>query len=516
VDWVLLGSRLVLAGVLGVAGVAKLFDRARTRQALTDFGVPSALARPLGWLLPVAELTVALPLLFRASAWGGALGVFGLLLAFTTALGLVLARGQRPSCGCFGQLRPSPVGWSTLARNGAFLAMAGLVVAMGRHDPGPGAEDWLASLSPVEQTVVMINGLAVGLLVALVVMGVRLLGQQTRILDRLQIIEDRLDSGTPPSAEREEARPPDKGLPVGAPAPGFELPDLDGEPCSLAGLLQPGRPILLLFVGPECDPCRPLATEIGSWQRDHAAALRVVVVSHGNPEENRTTFGAGSPASILLQAGSEVADTYAADWTPAAVLISRTGRLASAVAYGEAAIRSLVSRAAASPDAPFVDPAEDGRGRRSLGLVRRGPARLGDPAPRLARTDLDGRAVDLADYRGRDTLVVFWQPECPHCQRLAEDLRRWEAEPPRGAPRLLVVSSGSVEANRALGLQSSVVLDEGLALGKAFGVRGTPSAVLVSADGRIASTVGVGARDVLALAAGAAAVPRASSGPPNT
>ena len=24
-----------------------------------------------------------------------------------------------------------------------------------------------------------------------------------------------------------------------------------------------------------------------------------------------------------------------------------------------------------------------------------------------------------------------WQPECPHCQRLADDLRRWEAEPPR-------------------------------------------------------------------------------------
>lgn len=85
----------------------------------------------------------------------------------------------------------------------------------------------------------------------------------------------------------------------------------------------------------------------------------------------------------------------------------------------------------------------------------------------VAAFALDGRPVDLADYRGRDTLVVFWQPACPHCQRLAEDLRRWEAEPP---------------------------------LGKSFGARATPSAVLVDAEGRIASTVGVGARDVLALA----------------
>src|SRR5262249_41429937 len=103
-------------------------------------------------------------------------------------------------------------------------------------------------------------------------------------------------------------------------------------------------------------------------------------------------------------------------------------------------------------------------------------------------------------YRGRDTLVVFWRPNCPHCQRLAEDLRRWEAEPPRGAPRLLLVSSGSVEENRAVGFKSSGVLDEGFQIGKAFRARGTPSAVLVDAHGRIASTVAVSARDVLALA----------------
>jgi hypothetical protein len=62
------------------------------------------------------------------------------------------------------------------------------------------------------------------------------------------------------------------------------------------------------------------------------------------------------------------------------------------------------------------------------------------------------------------------------------------------------VSSGSIEENRELGLRSWVVLDEGFALGKAFGARGTPSAVLVDAEGRIVSTVGVGAQDVMALA----------------
>jgi thiol-disulfide isomerase/thioredoxin len=257
---------------------------------------------------------------------------------------------------------------------------------------------------------------------------------------------------------------------------------------------------VLVFGSAGCDPCGALAPELVRWQREHAAVLGVVVVSSGTPDENREKLGGLAADRLLLQADSEVADAYAAQWTPGAVLIGRTGRIASPVAYGDQAIRALVARAVATPDVPIVGP--EARGDRGpLSIVRHGgPPGLGHAAPPLNRPDLDGRTLDLGDYRGRDTLVVFWQPNCPHCQRLAEDLRRWEAEPPRGAPRLLIVSSGAIDENRALGFQSSIVLDEGFQLGKAFGVRGTPSAVLVDAEGRIASTVAVGARDVLALA----------------
>ena len=307
--------------------------------------------------------------------------------------------------------------------------------------------------------------------------------------------------------EREEARPPDKGLPVGAPAPAFTLPGLDGQTRSLAALLEPGRPVVLLFAALGCDPCAGLLPEIARWQREHAEAFTLALVSSGSVDDNRAKFGLLAPGAVLLQAGSEVADAYASQWTPGAVLIGPAGRIASRVAYGDAAIRALVAHAAAAPgvpqlDAPLPHPgAPTGPERRgSLPVLPNGPPRPGSPAPPVVLPDLDGRTVDLQDYRGRDTLVVFWQPSCPHCQRLADDLRRWEAEPPRGAPRLLVVSSGSIEANRALGFQSSVVLDEGFTVGKAFGARGTPSAVLVDSQGRIASTVGVGARDILALA----------------
>jgi thiol-disulfide isomerase/thioredoxin/uncharacterized membrane protein YphA (DoxX/SURF4 family) len=506
VPLILLGARLVLAAVLGGAGIAKLLDRPGTRRALEDFGAPPRWAAPAAIGLPVAELAVALALLPPAAAWWGALGALGLLLLFTAAVGRALARGERPDCRCFGQLRAAPVGWWTLARNGGLLAVAGLVVVAGRTDAGPSLVGWLGPLGPAEREPGIVGAAAVGLLAALTALAAWIGWQQREILARLDAIETRLEEGAAAPVPREEARPPDKGLPIGAPAPSFTLPDLDGASRSLPSLLEGSRPALLLFGSPGCDPCAALLPEIARWQREHERTLAVVVVSSGRPDDNRAKFAALTPARVLLQAASEVADAYGARWSPGAVLVGRTGRIASAVAYGDQAIRALVARALAAPGTPVVDL---GRGRdgSALSIVRGGPPGLGDPAPPLARPDLDGRTIDLADYRGRETLVVFWQPNCPHCQRLAEDLRRWEAEPPRGAPRLLIVSSGAGEANRALGFKSPVVLDEGFKIGKAFGARGTPSAVLVDAEGRIASTVGVGAHDVLALAGTLGTVP---------
>jgi hypothetical protein len=63
-----------------------------------------------------------------------------------------------------------------------------------------------------------------------------------------------------------------------------------------------------------------------------------------------------------------------------------------------------------------------------------------------------------------------------------------------------VVSSGTVNENRYLGLTSSIVIDPTFAVGRAFRIRGTPAAVLVDADGKIASKVANGAAAVLALA----------------
>ena len=52
-----------------VAGISKLADRRGSRQAIIDFGVPTALAAPLGVLLPLVELAVAASLVPAATAY---------------------------------------------------------------------------------------------------------------------------------------------------------------------------------------------------------------------------------------------------------------------------------------------------------------------------------------------------------------------------------------------------------------------------------------------------------------
>jgi hypothetical protein len=80
------------------------------------------------------------------------------------------------------------------------------------------------------------------------------------------------------------------------------------------------------------------------------------------------------------------------------------------------------------------------------------------------------------------------------------ELKAWEQRRARTAPRLLLVSTGTIDANRSLGLASPIVLDtEGYAA-RSFGATGTPMGLLVDAGGRIASSFATGAQAVMALA----------------
>jgi hypothetical protein len=85
---------------------------------------------------------------------------------------------------------------------------------------------------------------------------------------------------------------------------------------------------------------------------------------------------------------------------------------------------------------------------------------------------------------------------------MVDELNAWEAERGPDTPEILVVSAGSDEANRQLGLTSRVVLDQNLGIASSFGANGTPMAVVIDETGRVASDVAAGAPAVLSLARG--------------
>jgi hypothetical protein len=101
----------------------------------------------------VLELGVALALL--PAAWWGAFGALGLLLVFVIGIGITLLRGRRPACHCFGQLHSAPIGWLTLARNGALAVVAVVVIMKGQSGVGPSAVAWATQLAPTDLVILM-------------------------------------------------------------------------------------------------------------------------------------------------------------------------------------------------------------------------------------------------------------------------------------------------------------------------------------------------------------------------
>jgi methylamine dehydrogenase accessory protein MauD len=435
---VTVAARVILFLVFAVAGVAKLRDREGAREAARGFGAPAW----VGGALPFAELATAGMLLPSTTAIAGAIAAAALLAAFCAGIGRAMARGGAPDCHCFGALHSEPAGPRTLARNGVLLAIASVVIAAG---PGPSAVAWVGDLRGTALALAVVAAAAGIAIAAQSAFLVALLRQNGRILRRL----DALESGVEPPAWDDAG----VGLPVGLAAPAFELPGLDGVPVTLGQLRAPGRPVLLLFTDPGCGPCNALLPEVRGWQRD----VTVAVISRGGADANRAKAEEHGIARVLLQNYREVANAYACPATPTAVLIDPAGRIAQPAAPGAEAIRALL-------------------------------ATTSEPEPELV--DLDGEPIDLA---GR--VLLFWNPRCGFCEAMLDDLRAWE----RDVPELVLISTGSAEENRAMGLQAPIVLDPGFTIAPRYGVAGTPSAVHLDAAGRPLKAPAIGAPSVLAL-----------------
>jgi peroxiredoxin len=287
------------------------------------------------------------------------------------------------------------------------------------------------------------------------------------------------------------------GLPVGSAAPGFSLDGADGERHSLASLLSGARRLLVIFSDAGCGPCDALMPEIAGWQRDHREHLDIAVVTSGDEDRNRSKAAEHGLERVLLQPKRKVSDAYQAHATPMAVVIGADAHIASPTVGGADAIRTLVAQASAPVLAIRHRTSSNGDGNQDAAPAPE-PSRIGEAAPHLELTEVDGQRVALEDVYEQRTLAIFWNPECGFCQQMLADLRALEEHIPESAPQIVVMSAGDAGQVRELGLRSRVLLDPDAEAMSAFGAGGTPMGVLIE-QGRIASPVAAGAGAVFRL-----------------
>jgi methylamine dehydrogenase accessory protein MauD len=477
-------ARLFLAGVFLVAALGKLADIKGGRRGLESFGVPRRLASPLALLLPFAELAVAGLLLLGSTVRYGALAALGLLAVFTAAIVTNLARGRKPDCHCFGQLHSRPISWSTVIRNSVLAAIAALVAVTGS------GTSYLALLGDGGASPAFHAMAAVALALAVFETWfiLNLLPQQGRILSRLEKLETALGRG------------PGSGVPIGDPAPDFDLVSLTGERVSLKHLRSSGRPVLLFFSNPSCAPCDALLPELARWQRQHAEQITLAVITDGPIDLNRSKAEKHGLGTVLLQKDREVKEAYEVEGTPSAVLIAPDGRIASQNAYGEERVTALMTGALSGAALRRLDSGPTSHFAKAGASSTEKDLSVGQPVPSLVLPDLEGRPRALSDFSRSPTVVLFWSPSCGFCQQMLPELKAWERKRPAGARELLLISNGTVESNQAMGLSTPILLDpDGQAM-NSFGASGTPMAVLINPDGRIASPIAVGSNAVMELA----------------
>jgi uncharacterized membrane protein YphA (DoxX/SURF4 family) len=341
-DFALLGVRLLLAATFAVAALTKAFDAGGFRRTLADFGVAASTAGMLAAAVPAVELaTAALLVPATAAIWGAAAGLL-LLAVFTAAVVAALAKGRAPDCRCFGQISSAPIGLSTLVRN--LVLGTAMVFLLLR---GPGAElatalDRWNTASPGEQLIVLGLAAAAALAVERAQQAGRLRARNQRLEQRIETLERQLAeaavSGSPSGSGG--------GLPLGTPAPAFDLPLLAGDRASLDALIGPGIPLLLIFASSHCAACGALWRDIGRWQRDHASRLATAVVGSGSAQALEMKLMGFDVENVLLEGDSKLSDAYRLPGVPSAVFIGPDKTIASETVLGPAAIRALVKQRA--------------------------------------------------------------------------------------------------------------------------------------------------------------------------
>ena len=116
---------------------------------------------------------------------------------------------------------------------------------------------------------------------------------------------------------------------------------------------------------------------------------------------------------------------------------------------------------------------------------------IGSKAPRFTLPNLKGETISLEALRelGRPILLTFVSPSCGSCVELLPKLQRWQISLSEQLT-VAIVTSGTAKQNQPMFAEyelENVLLQKTFEVADAYRMRGTPSTVIVTPDGSVAS-----------------------------
>src|SRR5262245_12263102 len=145
-----------------------------------------------------------------------------------------------------------------------------------------------------------------------------------------------------------------------------------------------------------------------------------------------------------------------------------------------------------------LSPRGDDKPKKKRGL------RIGTTTPDFELPDLTSERHKLSKFRGKDLLLIFFNPKCGFCTKMADDLAALPLNDENGRAVPVVVTTGDREDNLQLvgryGIRCTVLLQKEMEVASQFHVQGTPTGYRIDKEGRIASELTIGAEELLKLA----------------
>lgn len=125
-------------------------------------------------------------------------------------------------------------------------------------------------------------------------------------------------------------------------------------------------------------------------------------------------------------------------------------------------------------------------------------AEIGAPAPDFTLTDLDGKTVSLADYKGKTVVLEWFNPGCPYVEYAHGEKGPLKTMAAEQADNIvwLAINSGA-EGKQGHGLETNkeaaatwslshpILLDEDGKVGKLYGAKTTPQMYVVNDEGTL-------------------------------